>query len=433
MDDTNQKPAALPALLFRWLRLRICFRCGLLRLRLKAVLSSLRGSRAGRRFARLRRTIRKGARQFRPAWGLTLCALVTIAAIVFTALVHGAPELRGLSGVPLPGENLLLLDPFKKDETTLVAGRLYDRPIAAVQIGAQPLLLRVRVDEILLRIREDDAGLAVVPMPTRSPGENYSPRTLDQTATLRLLTEGGYCAKDADWAAARQNALPAKRLPPEDSGNSGKLLVFEKRTVENPVDITIDISSLLPEDLEDLGINKVIYSHIGFYDLGGGLYQPLFIAVEKSANDAPPKITKLSFQFYAWDIEKEAVHIFGQPEEDASISLSAPELQPVSAWGAPADGWFYDDDGWVYYGKILQPGEMTPLLLEHFTVPPGSPLTDGSQTRYRLEIAPQSIPLDAKLGYEGNKAAVLAMWNGSQSSQIGQTAANILHALLQSL
>ncbi|MDR3313943.1 MAG: hypothetical protein LBS96_05750, partial [Oscillospiraceae bacterium] len=308
-DEASEKSSAeklkdvfaLLGLLRRRAVLAVRFRYGLLQLRAQATLLPLRGSRFWRRMERVRKVVQGFGRRFRLSWGLALCAVVMAATVLLSALVHGAPELRGLEGTPLPAESLLMLDPNRKDETMLTPGNLYDRPVAAVQTGTQSLLLRARLEETLLTIRRDENGLVVVPMPTRDPGENYSPRTVTEEAALHLLAEAGLCPKDATWAAAKAMQLPQSRLPA--TAQDAKILVFEKKTVENPIDSSIDLASLLPEDWDQFGVNKTTYTHMGFYDCGGGQYQPLYVVVEEppkgSAED--PVITKISYQFYAWD------------------------------------------------------------------------------------------------------------------------------------
>ncbi|MDR3313639.1 MAG: hypothetical protein LBS96_04185, partial [Oscillospiraceae bacterium] len=120
-----------------------------------------------------------------------------------------------------------------------------------------------------------------------------------------------------------------------------------------------------------------------------------------------------------------------------AVRFGTPELHPLSEWEKPTKAWFYDEDGWVYYGDILKPGEMTPLLLANFYVLPDSPLAGGEENRYRLLVRPQSVALDLKGGFEANRAFVLAVWNtqaelfGLGTNQISQTAANFSLAMLK--
>jgi hypothetical protein len=113
---------------------------------------------------------------------------------------------------------------------------------------------------------------------------------------------------------------------------------------------------------------------------------------------------------------------------DAPVELQATALRPLSAWTHPEDAWFYDTDGWVYYGQALQPGTMTPLLLESFSVGPESPLLKD-ETRYRLLVLVQSAPLDVP--------TVRKLWNtetplnGLGMNSISNEAGNVLLGILE--
>lgn len=416
------------------------FRLGMLRLKAQAALVPLRGSRLWRELTRAGRTLADLAGKIKLGWGLAVCAVVTAAALVLSMLVQGVPALRGLDGAHLPAENLVLLDPMRRDEAMLAPGFLYDRPIAAAQTGAQPLVLRARLEETLLAIRKDGKGLVVAPVASLAPGENYTPRTVTRETALRMLVDGGYCAKDASWAQAARQKLPAKRLP-ESAASYENLLIFEKKTVENPFDSSIDLSSLLPEDLAAMGLNKATYSHIGFYDLGEGVYQPLFLTVEDSQSvEQPPVITKISYQYYVWDEMERKARLFDDAGEHA-VLFGMPGLRPLREWREPAAAWFYDEDGWVYYGDVLRAGEMTPLLLSNYYVLEDSPLAGVEENRFRLEVRCQSIALDlkAKDAYAVNQGAILSVWDthaelgGIGTNQMSQTAAAFADGLLRAM
>ncbi|MDR2753757.1 MAG: hypothetical protein LBB50_05565, partial [Oscillospiraceae bacterium] len=81
--------------------------------------------------------------------GLSICALTVVAAMVLSVMSQGAPRLRGLGGVALPLEDVILLDPNQKDLTNLSPGYLYNRPVAVMQTGRNQVLVRARVEETL--------------------------------------------------------------------------------------------------------------------------------------------------------------------------------------------------------------------------------------------------------------------------------------------
>lgn len=439
LPGKNKNLFALLGLMCRRGLLAVRFRVGLLRLKAHAALLPLRSSRLGLRVLRTKKALEGWGNHFRLSWGLALCAIAAVSAVLLSALVYGAPELRGLNGTALPAESLLILDPDRSVETKLTPGYLYDRPVAAVQTGTQPMLLRVRLEESLLTIRRDNKGLVVEPLPTLNPGDTYTPRFVTQETALRLLAEGGFCKKGVPWAQAVKAKLPAERLP-KTGAPKAKLLVFEKKTVENPIDASIDLSSLLPEDLEALGVNKVTYSYMGFYDRGGGKYQPLYIASADPAkgSDATPTLAKISYQYYAWDVADEKVRLY-EGDENQAVRLGMPGLRPLRDWKEPTKAWFYDEDGWLYYGDVLQAGEMTPLLLSNFYVLPDSPLAGVEENRFRLQVRQQSVALDMKATFDANRKAVRAVWDthtafyGLGTNQMSQTSADFALKLLGGL
>jgi len=295
---------------------------------------------------------------------------------------------------------VVILDPDRRDETRLAPGYLYDRPIAAVQTGFAPVLLRMRLEETLLTASRDAGGRVVVTKPVREPGENWDPRTIPQAAALEQLKSGGYCRQNDSWEDALKLKLPARRLPGGDS-DGGRLLVFEKKTIiadpDSPIP-DVDISVLRPEDIEEYDLGKVIYSYTGFYfinEAGTPAYQPLHIAVDGAAprkpTQKPPNITSITYDFYQWDVTQSNVHLFNE-DPSAPVNLQPGELRPITEWMKPEDAWFVDADGWVYYGRALDPGVMTPLLLKSLTVWPESPLLQD-ENRYRLSVRAQSAPL----------------------------------------
>ncbi|MCL2106567.1 MAG: hypothetical protein FWH26_05870 [Oscillospiraceae bacterium] len=361
--------------------------------------------------------------------GLSACALVCGASILLSILVHGVPVLRDLSGALPKADGVFVVDPNKKDETMLDSGSLYDRPMAVAQTGAETVLLRARLEETMLTLRRDENGAVVVPMPSREPEENLVPRLISQPELRGLLTDGGFCSDRDDWDAMMEKRLPAKRLP-GGKDDDGRILVFEKvNTVKGRSDIPMpDLSALLPDDVEALGLSRTTYSYLGFYLLseteGEARYQPLQLTVNESAE--PPKIEKILYQFFQWDVAERSIRQFGG-EPHGPVRLQAGELYPLKDWTEPAAAWFYDEDGWIYYGDTLGPGDMTPLLIESFTVEPGSPLL-RDETRYRIHLRTQSATMDQK--------AVLSAWNapaqldGLGNNAISDDAANFAAALL---
>jgi len=360
---------------------------------------------------------------------LAFCFVAAATGMAISVMEYGVPELHTLDN-RLPGvDDVLVLDPDRRDEIKLSPGYLYDRPIAAVQTGSEPVLLRARLEETLLTASRDQNGRVVAVKSAREPGGDWSPRAIPQEAALQLLVSGGFCKAGDSWEEALKGKLPVKRMPGGDN-DGGRLLVFEKKTIIADPDSPIpDVSVLLPEDIEQYGLGMAVYAYTGFYfinDAGTPVYQPLHIKVDSTAprkpTQRPPNITGISYDFYQWDVTESQVHKFNE-DPNAPVNLQPGELKPVTAWAGPEDAWFYDADGWVYYGQALSPGVMTPLLLKSFTVWPESPLLQD-ETRYRLSVRAQSAPLEhdmilqlwhsgAPLGalggnYMTNEAAVFA-------------------------
>ena len=349
---------------------------------------------------------------------LVLCLAVAVSAVVVSALAQGAPVLRTLDGSPPGADEVVILDPYRRDETMLAPGTLYERPVAAVQTGAAPILLRMRLEETLLTAARDGEGRAVETRPLRAPGENDEPRTVSQEEAFRRLTGAGI--KADSWEDALKQKLPARRLPNGDN-DGGRILVFEKKTVIADADADIPgLAMLPPEVIEQYDLGSVFYTYIGFYYIyegGAHSYQPLHIAVDdpapRRAAERPPAITELAGEFYPWEMAQERVYSFSE-DQPASVNLQPGDLRPVEAWTGPEDAWFYDADGWVYYGQALAPGVMTPLLLRSFTVWPESPLVREEETRYRLVVRAQKAPLVHR--------SILEIWNsGAPLGDLGSS------------
>jgi len=378
------------------------------RLRLGAM-AAAPALRALLRKARPRRQL-AWLRGFRLFFGLSACAVTATAAIVISILSQGAPRLLHLGGTVPRADEIVILDPNRRDEFRLSPGTLYDRPVAAVQTGSERVLLRVRVEETLLTVRRDSQGLVVASMPSKEPGGNFIPRAVPQEAAQRLLADNGFCEKGAAWDAILQLKLPARRLP-GGSNDVGRLLVFEKKTVTVRQDAGLpDVSVMLPEDLEAMGFSKTTWSYQGFYVLSSDppMYQPVHLVLEQREQPGPPALVGLAYEFFRWDATQADVRRFGSPPREDGVALQAgqaPPMQPLRQWKEPANAWFYDEDGWVYYGQPLEPGVMTPLLIESFSVGPKSPLIKD-ETRYRLLVRAQSAPLD--------KTAIKQLWNSGE-------------------
>jgi len=360
---------------------------------------------------------------------LAACLAIATTAAVVTVLSRGAPALRTLDGRIPSMDEVVILDPDRRDETKLAPGYLYDRPIAAVQTGAEPVLLRMRLEETMLTASRDDNGRVVAVKPEREPGGNWSPRTITRDAALQLLVSGGFCKPGADWEDALDAKLPARRLPGGDN-DGGRLLIFENKAIIADPDSPIpDISILLPEDIEQYGLGMAVYAYTGFcYISEGGTagYQPLHIAVDSIAprkpTQKPPTITGISYELYQWEVTQSNVHRFNE-DQDAPVNLQPGDLRPITEWAGPEDAWFYDPtDGWVYYGQALAPGVMTPLLLRSYAVWPDSPLL-RDENRYRLSVRAQSVPFDPKTPAEERHNAILQQWHsGAPLGTLGGSA-----------
>ena len=406
----------------------VSLRLGIARLRFASWVAA-RKVRSMQKKADKERGAEKPLRRWPYVAVLAACLAVAATGVTVTILAQGVPMLRTLDGV-LPGaDEVVVLDPSRREETKLSPGYLYDRPVAAVHTGEEPVLLRMRLEETLLTAARDGNGRVVARRPQREPGEDWTPRTIAREAALQLLVNGGYCKASDSWEDALGSKLPARRLPGGDN-DGGRLLVFEKKTIIADPDSPIpDVSVLLPEDIEQYGLGMVVYSYTGFCyinDAGTASYQPLHVTVDSAAprkpTQRPPVITMITYDFYQWDVTQSNVHKFGG-DADAPVNLQPGELRPISEWTRPEDAWFHDPaDGWVYYGQILTTGAMTPLLLRSYAVWPDSPLIQG-ETRYRLEVRAQSAPLDYRgAKQQWNSKAILGTLGPSSMSYDAYTA-----------
>ena len=391
----------------------IALRLGIARLRLRSWL-------AGRRLRALQDKLEGKPRPLR-RWvyvvSLAVCFAAAVAAAVVSIMAQGVPQLRTLDDRLPSIDEVFILDPDRRDETKLSPGYLYDRAIAAVQSGSAPVLLRMRLEETLLTASHDGEGRVACVKPVKEPGVDFSPRTVPQEEALRQLAAGGFCKPADSWETALKLKLPARRLP-GGNNDGGRLLVFEKKTLVADPDSPIpDISAMLPEDVEALGLGKAVYTYTGFYyinEAGTAGYQPLRITVEdtapRKASQKPPDITGIAYEFYEWEVTQSRVHQFQADDPAAPVNLQPGELRPITDWTQPEDAWFYDADGWVYYGQALEPGVMTPLLLRSFTVWPESPLVQG-EARYRLWVRAQSVPFAPQTPAEEKHNAIIHLWH----------------------
>lgn len=401
-----------------------------LRLRWRSAAMGLRANGFFRKNGVRRRAYMRG---FTLWVSLSLCILVSAGAVTVSALKEREYKLLDLGGrLPLTYE-VIVVDPNRRDEFQLQPGIYYDRPIAAIQTGTEAVLMRARLEGTLLAVERDEKGLVVVARPESDPGDAYIPRTVSQEAALQILIANGFCKKNAAWDDVFETRLASRRLPGANN-EGGRLLVFEKKTVtvDKDSDIALpDLDALLPEDIEGMNLSKTTYAYMGFYVIETEdeepLYQPLRISLEKAARqDRPPDITGIQYEYFRWEVRQREVHRFGA-ESTAPVTLETEELLPLAAWTGPADAWFYDDDGWIYYGQALEPGVMTPLVLERFSVGPESPLVKD-ETRYRLHVRVQTAPLD--------RNSVLAIWNNAQNleglgvNEISQEAAPLIGGIL---
>jgi len=381
----------------------VSLRLGIARLRLGSRLAARRMHALEKKAGKALGLPRRGPKRRWPYVAvLVACLAAATLAMTVTVLAKGAPMLRTLDNRLPSEEDVAVLDPYRRDETKLTPGGRYDRPVAAVQTGDAPALLRVRLEETLLTAAYDGDARVVAAKPQRDPGAEWTPRTVTQGEALEELKSGGFCKASDRWEAALGSKLPARRLPGGDN-DGGRLLVFEKKTILADPDSPIPddlVGVLLPEDIEKYGLGMVVYTYMGFRyinDAGTPAYQPLHVAVDSRAprkpTQRPPAITGLAYDFYRWDVEQSGVRNFAR-DDDAPVDLQTDGLRPIAEWTKPEDAWFYDPaDGWVYYGQALAPGVMTPLLLRSYAVRPESPLLRG-ETRYRLDVRAQSVPLD---------------------------------------
>jgi hypothetical protein len=269
------------------------------------------------------------------------------------------------------------------------------------------VLLRVRVEETVLARRHCDEGELLTTMRQHDglPSDIHTPHTVTQQQAQRMLVEAGFITGGAAWAHILDARLPAARLP-GGSDNGGRLLVWELITMDyDALDPDLpDLSALRPQDLYALGLGITQHEFMGFYlrpqDDGSLLYQPIEIVTQQNPY-AIPTITQILYEYIVWDVLRHDVHQFGQ--EDAPVRMQgSTALRPLTAFTAAEDAWFFDSDGWVYYGMVLAPGVMTPVLIEGY-----APHRDqDDELRYHIHLEIQPIQPQYAIAHWGSGAAL---------------------------
>jgi len=363
-------------------------------------------------------------------FALGVCAATIVAVGVLSFLAYGLPGLRDLDGNYLASTGVVMIDLHRREEVLLAEDEQHARPIAVVQTGTEQILLRVRLEETLLSRRRDHEGeLVVVTRAYDDPRREIDiARTVTQQQALQMLIDSEFSPRGTSWDDVLEARVPSRRLP-GGTNEGGRVLVIEKRTtVLDPELDRPGLAYLHPDDLYELGVGITEYEFKGFFLIPteeGFLYQPLHLTIDDSEPGRAPSIAQLSFEYYEWEIIHAAVHLFGQPGSYVDIQ-KAPALRPIAQWDGPANAWYYDEDGWVYFGMPLLPGEMTPLLMEHYGTAPGAELPDD-ELRYRLGVHYQHADM--------NLADVWARWNdnmpnGLAFNTISEQATELISGIL---
>lgn len=345
-------------------------------------------------------------------FALGTCAAMAIAAGIASYVVHVHQleplefELLDAQGNPIIAQELIVLDPYHHSETTLLPGETMPRPIALVNTHTQPVLLRLRVEETALVRRRCDQGELLTTMRQQNlPSDLHTPHTVTQQQAQRMLVEAGFTTGGTAWTHILDARLPAARLP-NQSDNGGRLLVWELISIDDDaLDPELpDLSALRPEDLYALGLGITQHEFMGFYlhpqDDGSLLYQPLEIVTQQNAY-AIPTISQILYEYVVWDVLQHDVHLFGQEDNPVQMQHSA-ALHPLTAFTTAEDAWFFDHDGWVYYGMVLAPGVMTPVLIEGYALHQ----SHTSDLRYRIHLEVQPVQPQYAIAYWGSGATL---------------------------
>ncbi|MCL2195252.1 MAG: hypothetical protein FWB76_04805 [Oscillospiraceae bacterium] len=333
-------------------------------------------------------------------FALGLCAAAVVTAGVASYLIHvhelvandlNPFELRDAQGHLLTAQELILLDPYHRNEITLLPGETAARPIALVNTSTQPVLLRLRVEETALQRRRNiDGSFITIMRQHNQPSDVHTPHTLTRQQAQRMLTDADFAPANATWEQLVGTRVPAARLP-GGSDSGGRLLVWERITMDyDALDPDLpDLSALRPEDLYALGLGITQHDFMGFYQRpqadGSILYQPLQVVTQQNEN-AAPIITQLRYEYIIWDELRHDVHRFGQADAPVQLQQGI-ALRPLTDFTAAENAWFFDNDGWIYYGIVLAPGVMTPVLIEGYALHRNQ--TDDVRYRIHLEIQHQ--------------------------------------------
>ncbi|MCL2446295.1 MAG: hypothetical protein FWD06_05970 [Oscillospiraceae bacterium] len=344
-------------------------------------------------------------------FALGICAAAVVAAGITSYLVHvheldDAFQLLDAQGNPLVAQELILLDPYHRNEITLLPGETAQRPIALVNTDVLPVLLRVRVEETMLARRRNDEGELVTAMRQHNqPSDVHTPHTVTQQQLQQILVSTDFIALNTAWARTLDARVPAERLP-DGNDNGGRLLVWERISIDyDALDPDLpDLSALRPEDLYALGLGITQHEFMGVYQRpqedGSILYQPLQIITQQNER-AVPTITQILFEYVQWEVLQHDVHLFAQQNAPVQMQGSA-ALRPLTAFTAAEDAWFFDSDGWVYYGMVLAPGVMTPVLIEGYFLH----REQDDDLRYRIHLEIQPVLPQYAIGVWGSGAAL---------------------------
>jgi hypothetical protein len=336
-------------------------------------------------------------------FALGACAAAVVAAGMISYL-SSEFQLLDAQGQPLIAQELILLDPYHRNEITLQPGHTAQRPIALVHTGAQPVLLRVRVDETILTRRRCEDGELITTVRARNlASDALTPHTITRQQAHDLLIEVGFVPPNSTWEQVLAARVSAHRLPGGDNAG-GRLLVLEKIQIDqDALDPDLpDLSALRPEDLYTLDLGITLHEFMGFYllpqDDGDFLFQPLVLLTQDNRDlGRAPTIQQILHEYVEWDVVQHDVHRFTQEDSMVNIQGGA-TLRPLNTFTEPENAWFADSDGWVYYGMTLLPGVMTPVLMENYSLP----RSHNDDVRYHIQLVIQPEPLQYAINNWGD-------------------------------
>jgi len=334
-------------------------------------------------------------------FALGACAVAVVAAGIISYLLqaHEADnfrifELLDAQGNPFIPQELILLDPYHRSEITLRPGETAQRPIAWVNTGDRPMLVRVRVEEtVLARRRNIDGELITTARARNQPSDTHTPHTITREQAHAMLVQAEFVSPNTTWEQIMASRVSAQRLPGGDNAG-GRLLVLEQIHIDHDaLDPTLpDLSALRPEDLYALGLGITLHEFMGFYLLPQGdgdfLFQPLVLRTQDNRDqNTAPTIAQILYEYVQWGVVQRGVHHFGQRDNLMQLQGSA-AMRPLTDFTTPEDAWFFDNDGWVYYGMALAPGVMTPVLITSYALHH----TQDDELRYHIELVMQPVP-----------------------------------------